>query len=71
MVVGTFWPNINNPEKRKNCKNTGHSKKSVVVGISGKSIIICKKVKIEKDGTFYKFAGSWNFRPNIDNPEKR
>ncbi len=43
----------------------GHSKKSVVVGISGQMLIIRKNVKIQKRRAIQKICGSWNFRPNL------
>ena len=46
--------------------------KEAVVGISGQTLIIRKNVEIQtkKREEIQKICGTWNFRPNVNNPEK-
>ena len=43
VVVGIFRPHVNNPEKRQKSNKRGRLKKSVVLGISGQTLIIRQK----------------------------
>ena len=52
-------------------RKTGHPKISVVVGISGRTFKIRKIVQIQQNGSSENFGGTWNFRSNVQNPEKR
>ena len=62
IVVYAFYP-LALFEKRYYSKKPGHLKKSLVVRISRKTLMIQKNVNnVEKTKTFDKFGGSRNFQ---------
>ena len=67
--------NIHDIGKKIILKKTGHLENSVVVGKSGKKLIIRPNVNIpekgcqSKKGRVEKISGSWNFRPNVNDAE--